>query len=162
VFDGGRNGDASELSEMAATLHWWREITQERHGRTQLMVETHDSLYTAEAIERFLEIAPGTAILWDSHHTWKLGREDPLVTWNQLSGQIVHIHVKDSVSRPSGRHPYTYVPPGEGEFPASALLAALERDFSGTLSFEWERYWHPELPSLESALHVGVRNLWWP
>ena len=86
------------------------------------MVETHDSLFTADAMGRAVEAMPGLAILWDSHHTWKKGGEDPLYTWSRMRAHVVHVHLKDSSSVPSSRHPYTYVLPGTGEFPAAALV----------------------------------------
>ena len=91
------------------------------------MVETHDALCTTAALRQFLTLAPGTAILWDAHHTWRKGGEDPLATWQALKPHIVHIHIKDSISRPSARHPFTYVPPGDGEFPIAPLRGCWPR-----------------------------------
>lgn len=159
VFDGGRSADRQELSKMTATLQVWREM-KARHGwKTDLMVETHDSLHTSAAVARLLSLAPNTAILWDSHHTWKLGGENPVHTWAALRAHIVHIHIKDSISSGPGRPSYNYVLPGEGIFPASALLTELRQNFTGTVSLEWERYWHPTLPPLEEALQAS-RSKW--
>lgn len=126
------------------------------------MVETHDSLFTAAAIRRFLAAAPGTGILWDSHHTWKKGGEDPVLTWRAIRESVVHVHVKDSVSAPSARHPFTYVRPGEGEFPMAPLVAALRMDgFAGPVSLEWELMWHPYLAPLDEALASARARAWW-
>lgn len=161
VFDGGKTADAAELARAAAAMDWWRAIRRANAWRADLMIETHDSLFTAAAIQRFLEVAPGTAILWDSHHTWKKGGEDPVATWNAIKPHVVHIHVKDSVSRPSESHPYTYVLPGEGEFPMAPLRAVLQAEYSGPLSLEWEKLWHPYLPSLDEALRTAAAKAWW-
>ncbi len=162
VFDGGRTGDAAELAAAAAAVRWWRALRRARGWRVDLMVETHDSLFTAEAIARFRAALPDLAILWDAHHTWKKGGEEPVATWRAIRAGVVHVHVKDSVSRPSARHPYTYVLPGDGEFPAGPLLAALRADgFAGPVSLEWERMWHPYLPSLDEALRVAGERGWW-
>lgn len=155
VFDGGRLADEHELGKMSATLQLWREMKTLRGWKTDLMVETHDSLHTAVAVARLLSLAPNTAILWDSHHTWKLGGEDPLVTWSALRDHIVHIHIKDSIRHGSDLHSYHYALPGEGDFPAAALLGELHRNFTGTVSLEWERHWHPMLPPLEEALRAS-------
>lgn len=162
VFDGGRLADAAELAEAVATLDWWQELRQ-RHGwKAQVMIETHDSLFTAAAIGRFLQARPDAAILWDSHHTWRKGGEDPLKTWSAIRTHVVHIHVKDSINVPSAKHPYTYVLPGDGGFPIAPLLAALEADaYAGLVSFEWEKMWHPYLPSLDQALRVATERAWW-
>ena len=117
---------------------------------------------TAAAIGRLLAVVPEAAILWDAHHTWKKGGEDPLVTWRAIRASVVHVHVKDSVSVPSARHPFTYVLPGAGEFPMAPLRAELRAaGFAGPVSLEWERLWHPYLPSLDAALTAATHNRWW-
>ncbi len=162
VFDGGKNADAAELAQMGETMDWWRALRRERAWQVDLMVETHDSLFTSDAIGRFLAIAPGTAILWDSHHTWKKGGEDPVATWRAICASVAHVHVKDSISVPSARHPFTYVLPGDGEFPMAPLVAALQSaSFAGYVSLEWERLWHPYLPPLDEALRVAAERNWW-
>jgi sugar phosphate isomerase/epimerase len=161
VFDGGKTGDEAELAEAAAAMAWWRELRAQNGWRVDLMVETHDSLFTAAAIGRFLALAPGAGILWDTHHTWKRGGEDPLVTWRAIRDAVVHVHVKDSVSKPSEKHPFTYVLPGDGEFPMAPLRAAFAEGFSGTVSVEWERMWHPYLAPLDDVLRAAGERAWW-
>ena len=79
------------------------------------------------------------------------------MTWPAIHRWVRHVHVKDSVSRPSGRHPYSYVFLGEGEFPLRSLVEQLRSDgFEHVLSLEWERMWHPYLPSVEEALERAV------
>jgi sugar phosphate isomerase/epimerase len=161
VFDSGKTGDAAELAAMAATVRWWREL-RARHGwKTDIMIETHDTLLTGAAVRRFLAEAPGTAIRWDSHHTWKKGGEDPLVTWAAIKDAVVSIDVKDSVSRPSAKHDWTYVLPGEGEFPMAPLRAALAAGYAGPVSLEWEKLWHPYLAPLGDALSAAEKSRWW-
>jgi sugar phosphate isomerase/epimerase len=160
VFDGGRHADADEMAQAAATLRWWRELRAARGWKTDMAIETHDSLFTAEKIEQFLRLCPDAKILWDAHHTWRQGGEDPVATWRRIGRQVPHIHVKDSVSRPAGKQLYTYVPPGEGEFPAGPLLEILRREFSGVVSLEWERHWHPTLAPLEVALEAAGKSGW--
>ena len=73
VFDGGRLADAAEIAAAAETVRWWRE-ERDRHGwQVDIMIETHDSLWTAAAVGRLLTVVPDAAILWDSHHTEKGG-----------------------------------------------------------------------------------------
>lgn len=162
VFDGGHRLDAGELAAAAATLAWWSDLRRARGGRAGLMVETHDTLLTAAAIARFRAACPEVAILWDAHHTWRKGGEDPVATWRAIRAAVVHVHLKDSVAVPSARHPFTYVLPGDGGFPAGPLLAALAADgFAGAVSLEWERLWHPYLPPLDAALTVAAARGWW-
>jgi sugar phosphate isomerase/epimerase len=162
VFDGGKRADAAEFAEAAETLRWWNVVRQERGWRTELMVETHSSLWTAAAISRFLTAMPGTAMLWDAHHTWRKGGEPPVETWRAIRGSVVHIHVKDSINVPNARHPFTYVLPGDGQFPILPLVEALRADeFAGPVSLEWEKMWYPNLPSLDQALTTAAARRWW-
>jgi sugar phosphate isomerase/epimerase len=161
VFDGGSAAEPSDIEEAAEVIRWWRQIRGARGWSADLMVETHDALVTSGALARFLAAAPETALLWDAHHTWRKGGEDPVATWRALGPAVVHIHVKDSVARPSARHPFTYVLPGAGEFPMAPLLAELRGGFSGALCLEWERYWNPELPDLGAALRAAAERRWW-
>ncbi len=162
VFDGKAADDDATFSDARATLQWWRALRTLRGWSCDVMIETHDSLFTGEKIRHFLAAAPGTAILWDAHHTWRKGSEDPLTTWQAIRESVVHVHVKDSVGLPSARHPFTYTLPGDGVFPIAPLLGALHADnFSGPVSLEWEKLWHPYLPPLDEALRVASDRDWW-
>lgn len=162
VFDGGQTAGAAEIAEAAETVRWWRELRGQHGWRADIMVETHDSLFTTAAIGRFRAAVPDAAILWDAHHTWRKGGEDPVATWRAIGAGVVHVHVKDSIGVPSARHPFTYVLPGDGGFPIAPLLAALRKDgFSGPVSLEWEKRWHPYLPPLADALRVAAERGWW-
>jgi sugar phosphate isomerase/epimerase len=163
VFD-GRAPMAEDVArkEAAETVRWWRTLRRERAIKADIMVETHDLLLTSAAVQRFVADVPKTAMLWDTHHTWKRGGEDPADTWRALRESVVHVHVKDSISAPSEKHPYTMVLPGDGEFPMAALLGALRADnYAGAVSLEWERMWNPSLPPLDRALAAAEANGWW-
>ncbi len=161
VFDGGQQADPRTHDAMADTVAWWRGQRKQHGWKTDIMIETHDALFTAASIQTFLTLAPGTAILWDAQHTWRNGGEDPLATWHAIKAHVGHIHVKDSISRPSAKHPFSYVLPGEGEFSMAPLRAALQAEFTGCVSLEWERLWHPELAPLDDALTAAAKNQWW-
>lgn len=166
VFDGGTFAaelGKEDLEAALETIRWWREEKARRKARTDIMIETHDCL-TASAAVRQLQshLEEPAAILWDTHHTWKKGGEDPAATWAALQGPVPHVHIKDSVSEPSARHPFTYVQLGEGEFDLDGTLSLLrESGFDGIVSIEWERKWHPYLPPLESALKRARSLGWW-
>jgi sugar phosphate isomerase/epimerase len=161
VFDGGKQADAATHQAMADTVAWWRAERKKNGWKADIMIETHDALFTADSIRQFLALAPGTAILWDSQHTWRNGGEEPLTTWRTIKPHVVHIHVKDSISQPSGKHPFTYVLPGEGEFAMAPLRAVLQAEFTGCVSLEWEKFWHPYLAPLDDALTAAAKRNWW-
>jgi hypothetical protein len=51
--------------------------------------------------------------------------------------------------------------PGNGEFPMSSLQRILAAEFSGAVSLEWEKLWHPYLPPLDDALRSAGKAAWW-
>lgn len=161
VFDGGHSADEATLRRAAATLGWWQRLRKQSGWRVDLAVETHDSLVNNAALGRFLELAPSAALLWDAHNTWRKGGEDPAEVWQAIGPRVVHIHVKDSVSRPSARHPFTFVLPSMGEFPMKRVHLAREKGYLGLISLEWERQWHPYLPPLQAALAYADTVGWW-
>ncbi|WOO41226.1 sugar phosphate isomerase/epimerase [Rubellicoccus peritrichatus] len=159
IFDGNLNG-SDGMEKAWSWMDAWENVRAERDWNFDLTIETHDSLLTPETIEKlFSKGHENVHLLWDSHHTWKKAGQDPVETWQAVRQWTNHIHIKDSISKPSARHPYTYVLPGEGEFPLLPLISKLEEDkFAGPVSLEWEKLWHPYMPSLEEAL-VTLRNL---
>jgi sugar phosphate isomerase/epimerase len=161
VFDSDKTLGADEFAQAVETMQRWSEQRKVTGWHAEVMIETHGGMTTTGEIQRFLKAVPGAAILWDTHHTWKKGGEDPLATWRAIQASVVHVHVKDSISVPSARHPFTYVLPGEGEFPMAPLAAVLQAEFTGAVSLEWEKAWHPSLPSLDEALRVAAARAWW-
>jgi len=157
VFDGGQFSPQLEETykeEATGFLSWWN-TEKERHAwKVDLIIETHDALCTAANCLDLAEAATGPVwILWDAHHTWRKAGEDPMQTWASIKPMVRHIHFKDSIDKPSARHPFTYTHLGEGEFPLEALFRQLAQDsFSGPVSLEWERKWHPYLDPLDQAL----------
>lgn len=161
VFDGGKEADDATHRAMADTVAWWRAQRQQHGWKADIMIETHDALFTIASIRQFVALAPGTAILWDAQHTWRNGGEEPLATWHAIKPHVAHIHVKDSISRPHGKYPYSYVLPGEGEFAMAPLRAVLATEFDGCISLEWEKLWHPYIAPLDEALTAAAKNKWW-
>ena len=165
TFGGGKMDETlteQDLDQGAANLEWWHKVRRQNGWRTKLALETHSGFSSSERcikLQRHAGIA--LDIIWDTHHTWKYGKESAQQTWDQLSHLVRHVHIKDSVSIPSARHPYSYVLPGTGEFPGMEVLSLLEsHDYSGIVSLEWERKWHPYLPSLDEALDALAAAGW--
>lgn len=157
AFGGGNWGqplNEADYAQAVRTVAWWQQEKKLRGWRTELLLETHGGFSASGPCRDLLARLPEPiGIIWDSHHTWRLGGESPRESWSQLSRWIRHVHVKDSIAKPSARHPFTYVLPGEGEMPLGQVIEVLgEHHFTGTVSLEWERLWHPYLPPLREAL----------
>jgi len=166
IFGGGKWGTPltdEDFREAAEFLDWWKAVRDKNAWNVDVLIETHDAFSASEPFQRlFGQLGRPAGIIWDSHHTWKLGGETPAESWNQLREFVCHVHIKDSISQPSARHPYTYVLPGTGEMPAHEVMELLRRDaFAGAVSLEWEKMWHPYLPDLSEALAAAHEQRWW-
>ena len=81
--------------------------------------------------------------LWDVHHPYRFGGEDPETTVQNLGAYIRHVHIKDSLPGPEGP---AYALVGEGDIPLESMMNALRSiNFEGCLSLEWLPGWMPEL-----------------
>jgi sugar phosphate isomerase/epimerase len=157
AFGGGAWGQPlkeADYDQAARTITWWQQEKKQHGWRIELLLETHDGFSASGPCrELFARLREPIGIIWDSHHTWRLGGESPRESWSRLSPWIRHVHIKDSIAKPSARHPYTYVLPGDGEMPLGQIADLLtEHQFAGAISLEWERLWHPYLPPLREAL----------
>ncbi|MGN6326795.1 sugar phosphate isomerase/epimerase family protein [Pseudolysinimonas sp.] len=115
----------------------------------ELWLETHDARPTGAAVARVLERvdSPRVGAVWDIAHPRAAG-EPIATTAHHLAPWLRLVQIKDE--RRGSRHP---VVPGEGDIPLDVVLAELrDRGFSGRLSLEWERRWHPDIDPLPVAM----------
>jgi sugar phosphate isomerase/epimerase len=89
------------------------------------------------------------ALLWDAHHTFVEGGEQPADTWEAIGRWVRHTHLKDSKPAGSDRR---YVLTGTGEVPVKTQVEVLARaGYKGFYCYEWEKKWHPEIEEPEVA-----------
>lgn len=130
-----------------------------RPRRVSVLIESHGDFTDSPALLEILERAgsPAVALLWDAHHTFVSGKEEPGDTARRLGPYIRHTHLKDSVPA-EGEGGRRYVLTGTGEVPVRRQVEALARiDYRGYYSFEWEKRWHPEIEEPEVAIAQFAR-----
>lgn len=165
VFGGGTWGQPlteADYGRAVELVNWWRAEKAARHWQVELILETHDAFSASEpCLNLNQRLARPLHLIWDTHHTWRVGGEPPARTWEKIGTLVRHVQIKDSVDRPSARHPYTYVLPSDGQMPLREVIALLQREkFAGFVSLEWERFWHPYLPPLREALARLASQAW--
>jgi sugar phosphate isomerase/epimerase len=137
------------LAHIAGALH---ELGDYAKGRgVTVLIESHGDFTESPALLEILQKAdsPNVALLWDAHHTFVSGKEQPEDTVRQLGRYIRHTHLKDSVPAGNDRR---YVLTGTGDVPVKRQIAALATiGYRGFYSFEWEKRWHPEIEEPEVA-----------
>jgi len=132
-----------------------------RQTGVMVVLETHDcftsSAVVAEIMRPFPEAQFG--VIWDMMNTYSAG-EAIIDSIRQLGSRLKHVHVKD------GRPPVEPLPYwgnlllGTGQMPLPEAVKALAASgFTGYLSMEWEKKWHPELEEPEVALPHGAAYL---
>lgn len=158
VFPGGTRGVPSPADVEARAGRRLASIVSASEGLgVKVALETHDSHPTAVDVLRLLN-APGcepVGVIWDALHTW-LGSERPSETARLLDDRLAYLQVKDVASADD----LAPLPLGEGVLPLHECLAAV-RDGGPTewVSWEYERAWHPEAPSLDVLGEAACRWL---
>ncbi len=140
---------AELLAHIAAAL---RELgAYAKPKNVTVVIESHGDFTDSPTLLEILQKAdsPNVALLWDAHHTFVSGKEQPEETVRQLGHYIRHTHLKDSVPAGNDRR---YVLTGTGEVPVKRQIEALVKTgYRGFYSFEWEKRWHPEIEEPEVA-----------
>lgn len=116
-----------------------------------LLIESHDEFTNSESLLNIMQGVnlPTAALLWDAHHTFVTGQEQPAETFKNLSKFIRHTHLKDSKPGEKDRR---YVLTGTGEVPVKEIVKVLASNgYKGYYCFEWEKKWHPEIEEPEIA-----------
>jgi sugar phosphate isomerase/epimerase len=117
-----------------------------------VIIESHGDFVTSPILKQVLTQAdhPNAALLWDAHHTFVSGHEEPEVTVRELGPWIKHTHLKDSVLVNGEAH---YVLTGKGSVPIARQMQALAAiNYQGYFCFEWEKLWHPDIAEPEVAI----------
>ncbi len=126
-----------------------------------VLIESHGDFTDSPTLRAIFEQAdsPHVALLWDAHHTFVSGKEDPAFTVSQLGKYIRHTHLKDSVRKREGDD-VQYVLTGRGQVPVKRQVEELVKiGYQGYYSFEWEKVWHPELEEPEIAFPDYARAM---
>jgi sugar phosphate isomerase/epimerase len=133
-----------------------RELGEYAQGKgVTVLIESHGDFTDSPALLAILQGAasPAVALLWDAHHTFVSGKEQPEDTVRQLGRYIRHTHLKDSVAAGPNGDDRRYVLTGTGEVPVRRQVEALAKSgYRGYYSFEWEKRWHPEIEEPEVAI----------
>ena len=129
-----------------------RELAAHAKGSgVEVIIESHGEVTDSATLKAILTAAgPGTALLWDAHHTVVASKEAPADTYRELGTWVRHTHLKDS--RPQGAD-VRYVLTGDGTVPVREIVKVLAgAGYKGYYSFEWEKKWHPEIEDPEVAI----------
>jgi sugar phosphate isomerase/epimerase len=124
-----------------------------------VIIESHgDFTHSDDLVGILTRVAsPQFALLWDAHHTFAAGKEQPAETYAKLGKWIRHTHLKDS--KPDGAD-RRYVLLGRGDVPVKEQVKVLAKaGYKGYYCFEWEKKWHPDIEEPEVAFPQYARMM---
>src|SRR5437762_5214471 len=156
VFGNNYVKDVPRADMLAHIARGLRELGDyARPKGVTVLIESHGDFTDSPSLLEILRQAdsPAVQLLWDAHHTFVSGKEQPEDTVRQLGRCIRHTHLKDSVpAATGGGGDRRYVLTGTGEVPVRRQIEALAHSgYHGYYSFEWEKRWHPEIEEPEIA-----------
>jgi sugar phosphate isomerase/epimerase len=156
VFGNKLDGPREQIiTRVASGMHQLGEYAGPRH--VTVIIESHGDFVDSATLKQVLTRAESShvGLLWDAHHTYVDGHEQPEHTVAELGPWIRHTHLKDSV--PAGKE-RKYVLTGKGDVPVERQVQALRKiGYPGYYCFEWEKVWHPDLLEPEVAFPDYVR-----
>ena len=120
------------------------------YGVTVLM-ETHGDLVQSAEVEKIMQMAthPNVGLVWDVVNMWSVTKEPPAQVYSRLKKYIHHTQLKD-LKFVDGKEQYVLL--GKGDVPIFEAIDVLAKDgYTGYYSFEWEKFWHPEIEEPEIA-----------
>ena len=140
-----------------------REIAERMPVDVDVALETHGDFARAEAAVDIVELAnhPKVKLIWDVANSVAAG--DTIESAAEIvQPHLAHIHLRDAKPVSSSEH-WLPVLAGRGHVSFADVVAAIRKlNYHRYVSFEWEKYWHPEIEEPDIALpdfSNAIRNL---
>ena len=130
-----------------------REIAERMPDDVKVGLETHGDFARAEFAADIVTLAdhPQIKLIWDVANSVAAGDEIRHAA-RVVQPYLAHVHLRDANPIVGSEH-WLPVLAGAGRVSFAEAVAAIgELNYNGFLSFEWEKYWHPEIEEPEVAL----------
>jgi sugar phosphate isomerase/epimerase len=129
-----------------------RSVAHRAPEGVRVGLETHGDFASGRASADIIRRAnhPNLCLIWDAANSFAAG-EPVADSAAAVAPYLAHVHLRDA--RPEGGEHWTPVLAGRGLVPFAEVVAALRGlRYKGFVSFEWEKYWHPEIEDPDVAL----------
>jgi len=130
-----------------------RDVAERLPDGVNVALETHGDFARAEYAAEIVTLAnhPQVKLIWDVANSVAAG-DDIQHAARVVQPYLAHVHLRDA--RPvAGSEHWLPVLAGVGRVSFAEAVAALgELNYDGFVSFEWEKYWHPEIEAPGVAL----------
>src|SRR5689334_21214912 len=142
---------------IAASL---REIAERLPDDVNVGLETHGDFARADYAAEIATLAdhPRVKLIWDVANSLAAGDEIQHAA-RVVQPYLAHVHLRDATPVAGSEH-WLPVLAGTGCVSFAEAVAALKAvNYDGFVSFEWEKYWHPEIEEPEVALPDFINAL---
>jgi sugar phosphate isomerase/epimerase len=130
-----------------------RQVAQGGPAGVRVALETHGDFarcYMAAEIMRLAD-HPSVALIWDVANSVAAG-DSIEESAREVRPYLAHVHLRDARAV-NGKEHWLPVLAGRGAISFIDAVNVLRRlEYNGYISFEWEKYWHPEIEEPEVAL----------
>ena len=130
-----------------------REIAERLPDDVNVGLETHGDFALAEYAVEIVTLAnhPQVKLIWDVANSLAAGDQIQHAA-RVVQPYLAHIHLRDAKPVAGSEHWLPVLAGFGGVSFAEAVAAIRELNYDGFVSFEWEKYWHPEIEEPEIAL----------
>jgi sugar phosphate isomerase/epimerase len=136
------------------------EVARRAPEGVRVCLETHGDFARAQAAAEIMKLAdhPNVALIWDVANSLAAG-DSIEESAREVGPYLAHVHLRDARAIEGQEH-WLPVLAGRGAVSFSDAMHALRGlGYDGYVSFEWEKYWHPEIEEPEIALPDFVRAM---
>jgi sugar phosphate isomerase/epimerase len=130
-----------------------RLIAERLPTGVQVALETHGDFARAEAAAEIVTLAdhPKVKLIWDVANSVAAGDSIPHAA-RRVKLYLSHVHLRDARPVTESEH-WLPVLAGRGSVSFVETLAVIATlNYDGYISFEWEKYWHPQIEDPAVAL----------
>ncbi len=130
-----------------------REVAQRAPAGVSVALETHGDFARGYMAAEIVSIAnhPSVVLIWDVANSLAAG-DSVEEAAREVGPYLAHVHLRDARAVGGQAH-WLPVLAGRGMVPFIDAIDALRGlAYDGYISFEWEKYWHPEIEEPEVAL----------
>ena len=151
-------GDRTETRDnIAASL---RRVAELMPKEVRVGLETHGDFARTESAAEIVRLAAhqNGSLVWDVANSMAAGDSIEEAA-SVVSPYLAHVHLRDARAVEGSEH-WLPVLAGRGHVSFAATVGALEKlNYDGYISFEWEKYWHPEIEEPEIALPDFIKAM---
>jgi sugar phosphate isomerase/epimerase len=130
-----------------------RAIAERMPNNVNVGLETHGDFARAEYAAEIVTLAnhPRVKLIWDVANSVAAG-DAIAAAARRVQPYLAHVHLRDAKPVAGSEH-WLPVLAGTGRVSfAEAVTSLADLNYDGFVSFEWEKYWHPEIEAPEIAL----------